>query len=350
MPSHPPPALATFFTPPPSLRDDFGRHRSPLLCGDGSRVQTAEQWRKRRVEILAGWHGIMGAWPAVIERPKIEIVRSEQRETFTQKRIRLEIGRGQMGDGWLLIPDETGPLPAVFVPYYEPETSVGFREAPLCDFAYQLTKRGFVTLAIGSPGGDARQPILAADANCQPLSYLGYVAANAWQALATLPGVDAKRIGIVGHSYGGKWALFGACLWEKFACGAWSDPGIVFEEARWCINYQEPWYLGFDPAITRPPGLVSAEKPRTGAYKTLIERGHDLVELQALMAPRPFLVSGGSEDPAERWAALNHLVAVNNVLGADHRVAMTNRAGHDPTLESNEAICLFFEWWLKTLR
>ena len=49
------------------------------------------------------------------------------------------------------------------------------------------------------------------------------------------------------------------------------------------------------------------------------------------MAPRPFLVSGGSEDPPERWRALNHAVAVNKLLGYEDRVAMTNRPGHDPT-------------------
>ena len=65
------------------------------------------------------------------------------------------------------------------------------------------------------------------------------------------------------------------------------------------------------------------------------------------MAPRPFLVSGGAEDPPKRWAALNHLAAVNKLLGAEHRVAMTNREKHDPTPESNEVIYRFFEWWLK---
>ena len=47
----------------------------------------------------------------------------------------------------------------------------------------------------------------------------------------------------------------------------------------------------------------------------MIEDGRDLHELHALMAPRPFLVSGGSEDPPERWKALNHAVAVNKLLG-----------------------------------
>ena len=344
-----PPDLAPYFQPPKEFAGDLGTYRSPLLFANGNKVQTPQEWPKRRAEILADWHGIMGAWPAVIEKPKMEVLRTGKRENFTQKTIRLEIAANQIGDGYLLIPDGKGPFPAVFVPYYEPETSVGMADPKhqLRDFAYQLTKRGFVTLAIGSPGGDARKPVLAEGAKCQPLSYLGYICANAWKALAALPEVDSKRIGLVGHSYGGKWSMFGACLWEQYACAVWSDPGIAFDETRGSINYQEPWYLGFDPLVTRKPGLVSVESPRTGAYKTLIEKGHDLVEIQALMAPRPFLVSGGAEDPPKRWAVLNHLVEVNKMLGVENRVAMTNRADHPPTEESNAVIYRFFEWWLK---
>jgi hypothetical protein len=44
---------------------------------------------------------------------------------------------------------------------------------------------------------------------------------------------------------------------------------------------------------------------------------------------------------------LNHAVAVNKLLGRENRVGMTNRATHDPTAESNEAIYLFFEHFLK---
>ena len=41
-------------------------------------------------------------------------------------------------------------------------------------------------------------------------------------ALAQTPNVDPKRIGVVGHSYGGKWAMFASCLYDKFAAAAWS--------------------------------------------------------------------------------------------------------------------------------
>jgi hypothetical protein len=162
-----------------------------------------------------------------------------------------------------------------------------------------------------------------------------------------MPEVDRTRIGIVGHSYGGKWAMFASCLFDGFAAAAWSDGGVVFDETRSNVNYWEPWYLGEEQGKKRNPGIPTADNPRTGAYKTLVEEGHDLHELHALMAPRPFLVSGGSEDPPERWRALNHARAVNALLGCTNRVAMTNRQTHDPTRDSNEKIYLFFEAFLK---
>lgn len=320
--------------------------RSPLLFNDGSLVTSQVDWQRRRKEIIADWERMLGSWPRVVEHPSMEILETIVRGDVAQRRIRVQIAPDQTSEGYLLIPKGQGPFPAVFVPYYDPETSVGLGKNPLRDFAWQLALRGFVGLAIGSPGGDARKPVLSDQARCQPLSYLGYIAANAWNSLAMMPEVDSKRIGIVGHSYGGKWAMFGSCLWDKYACAAWSDPGIVFDEKRESINYQEPWYLGMDPTITRKPGLVREESPRTGAYKTLIETGHDLHELHALMSPRPFLVSGGEEDPPTRWAVLNHTIEVNKLLGFEQRVAMTNRDKHNPTEESTEQIYRFFEYWL----
>ena len=340
--------IAPYFSPPAEYAGKFGEYRSPLRFEDGTPVQTPEDWQRRREEILRHWHGVMGEWPPLIETPRIEYLETKRREDFIQHRIRLEVAPERMLEGYLLMPVGEGPFPAVVVPYYEPETSVGLNEKSpgLRDFAYQLTRRGFVTLSIGSPGGDARRPDTAGRV-LQPLSYLAYVAANCYNALASLPQVDAKRIGIVGHSYGGKWAMFASCLYDKFAAAVWSDGGIVWDEPRSNVNYWEPWYLGRDPEVTRKPGVVTADNPRTGAYKTLVESGHDLHELHALMAPRPFLVSGGSEDPPSRWLPLNHTVAVNELLGHENRVAMTNRETHGPTPESNEVLYRFFEHFLK---
>lgn len=143
----------------------------------------------------------MGPWPPLLRRPKMETLQQSRRENCTQKRVRLEIAPGLTGEGWLLIPEGARSNPAVLVVYYEPETSIGLNpDQPFRDFGWQLARRGFVTLSIGTPGGNARKPEIG-KALCQPLSFHAYVAANCWHALANLPEVDRNRIGVVGHSY-----------------------------------------------------------------------------------------------------------------------------------------------------
>ncbi|MGH7199608.1 MAG: dienelactone hydrolase family protein, partial [Planctomycetaceae bacterium] len=279
-----------------------------------------------------------------IEQPKIEYLDETRRDNFVQHTVRFALLPQTQTTGYLLIPDGDGPRPAVLVVYYEPETGIGLKGEHR-DFAYQLARRGFVTLSVGtdaSPYYPSRER-----AEMQPLSTLAYAAANCYHVLASRDEVDPQRVGIVGHSYGSKWAMFASCLYDKFACAAWSDGGIVFDETRPNVNYWEPWYLGYEGPDFRKRGVPNEENPRTGLYKRLIAEGRDLHELHALMAPRPFLVSGGSEDPPRRWQALNHTVAVNKLLGHENRVAMTNRKEHSPNPESNEQMYLFFEYFLK---
>jgi hypothetical protein len=341
-----PPELAPFFRPPPEFANDLGAYRSPLLLDDGMRVKDAAGWDRRRREILKTWHDLMGPWPELLARPKLEVLDTAKQDGFTRHRVRLEVAPDRRtDDAHLLVPDGKGPFPAVLVVFYESKTGIGEGKAKLLDFALQLAKRGFVTLSLGSPP----ETYYPTKEKCriQPLSFHAYVAANGYNALANRPDVDPARIGVVGHSYGGKWAMFAGCLYDKFACAACSDPGIVFDETRGNVNYWEPWYLGFEPGGDRKPGIPKADNPRTGPYKAMIEQGRDLHELHALMAPRPFFVSGGSEDPPERWKALNHTVAVNKLLGYENRVGMTNRKGHSPTEESNAVLYAFFEHFLK---
>jgi hypothetical protein len=288
----------------------------------------------------------------LIKDQKIEIIESTQKDGYTKNHVRSYWNPKEKTDGYLLVPDGEGKKPAVITVYYEPETAIG-EGSKKPDFALQLTKRGFITLSIGtSQTTKARTYSMyypsIENAQLQPLSMLACASANAWYALSKVPDVDSTRIGIVGHSYGGKWAMFSSCLFDKFACAVWCDPGIVFDESRVAVNYWEPWYLGYYPPpwnnTWRKTGMVPDAK---GLYPKLIKEGYNLQELHSLMAPRPFLVSGGSEDTPKRWLALNHTIEVNRLLGFENRVAMTNRPDHTPTQESNEQIYLFFEYFLK---
>lgn len=344
--------INSYFRPPVSLQHEFGDFHSPLQFDDGSQVTTPEQWRQRREQLHSRWTKDLGKWPPLITNPKVEFLESSTRENFVQHKIRFLWTPNQFTSGYLLIPKGKTSMPAVVTVYYEPETSIGYGTSHR-DFALQLARRGFATLSIGTTEATAKKeyslyyPSID-NADVQPLSMLGYAAANAWYVLAQQPQVDSTRIGIVGHSFGGKWAMFASCLFDKFACAAWSDPGIVFDDHRPSINYWEPWYLGYHRKPWRERGLVSKNNPAQGLYPELRARRRDLHELHALMAPRPFLVSGGSEDPITRWSALNHSIRVNQILGEVGRVAMTNRPDHSPNPDSNEVIYQFFERFLAT--
>src|SRR5690606_35327606 len=148
--------------------------------------------------------------------------------------------------------------------YYEPETAAGLGEKKDRDYALQLTKRGFITLSLGTTQAtmDKTYALYYPDidhATVQPLSMLAYTADNAWYALSHLPEVDSQRIGITVHYLRGKWAMFASCLFDKFACAVSSDPGIAFQNDRPSINYREPWYLGYHPKPWRERGLITEE-------------------------------------------------------------------------------------------
>jgi hypothetical protein len=289
----------------------------------------------------------MGPWPKLLESPTITVLEEEKRGDILQQHLRIEIAPGRhTEDCYRLIPPGEGPFPAVVVVFYDAKTGVGLGK-PMRDFAWQLAQRGYVALSLGS-NPETYYPNKE-ECQLQPLSFHAYEAANCCTALQKMKQVDPKRVGIVGHSYGGKWAMFASALHEEFACAAWSDPGIVFDEKRGNVNYWEPWYIGFDPQNPRTKtwAIPTKDNPAHGPYKKLREEGHDLHELHALLAPRPFLVSGGAEDQPERWIPLNHSIAVNKLLGVEHRVAMTNRKAHDPSEESNRQMCEWFDYWLK---
>ena len=205
-------------------------------------------WQKRRAEILTYWHGAMGA------------VAAAHREAEGRVRARRSSARTSRSTASRSRPRPAAPstTPTCSCPTARGRSrrwsSSSTRRRPASgrarptfrDFALQLAKRGFVTLSLG---GDPNTYYPTKETcRIQPLSFHAYEAANCYNALANLPNVDPKRIGVVGHSYGGKWAMFAGCLYDKFACAAWSDPGIVFDEKRGNVNYWEPWYLGFDPS------------------------------------------------------------------------------------------------------
>jgi len=347
--------LGPLFAPAAEFKDDLGALRPVLKFEDGRPVATAADWQERRKELQKKWHDLLGPWPPLLEKPLAQEQWKETVEGFTRRRIELEVAPGRKASVYLLTPEGKGPFPAIVDVFYYPEDGAGIKadKREQNDFGYQAVKRGMVALCVGQnptaprPNADLYFPTWD-KAQLQPLSYLAYVAANAHTFLSQRPEVDPARIGVVGHSYGGKWSIFAGALYDKFAAVCTSDPGIVFDEARGNVNYWEPWYLGYEPGTDfRTRGSLAKGEGRKGPYRTMMEKGIDLHELHALVCPRPFFVAGGSEDKPARWKALNHSVAVNKILGVEGRVGMANRPNHGITPEASDQIASFFEYFLK---
>ena len=344
--------ISSCFVPPDKYKNEYGVYRSPLIFQNGDTVKTAADWLRRRKEIYDDWMQMLGEWPPLLEHASFEYLDSTQKDGYMECKVSFEWLPARKTTAYLLKPERKGLKPAVVTVFYEPETAAGLSGGPNRDFARLLAKQGITALSIGTSDVIVDSAFVQfypeyVNQKIEPLSLLAYLSANAWYALSKVDDVDATRIGIVGHSYGGKWAMLASCLFDRFACAAWSDPGIVFDELRPNVNYWEPYYLGYHSPPWRQRSVITPDNPAQGLYVKLMSEGRDLHELHALMAPRPFLVSGGSEDPPERWIPLNHSVAVNRLLGYDARVAMSNRPEHSPNEESNDILVKFFTCYLE---
>jgi len=83
-------ATASIFIPPEEWRGKLGRYRSPLIFNDGSTAKTPADWTRRRTEIRSDWMKLMGAWPALITKPRGEVLGEARRENFRQIKVRFK--------------------------------------------------------------------------------------------------------------------------------------------------------------------------------------------------------------------------------------------------------------------
>ena len=118
--------LGSAFHPPAGFANDLGGYRSPLRFRDGRTVRTADDWNQRRREIQQTWHELMGPWPPLLDKPRIEYLEQERRDDIIQHHIRLEIAPGRTTeDAYLLLPRGDGPFPAALVVFYDAKTGIG---------------------------------------------------------------------------------------------------------------------------------------------------------------------------------------------------------------------------------
>jgi len=148
--------IAPYFSPPAEFAGKLGEHRSPLKFEDGSVVRDAKDWPRRRAEILAKWNAVMGPWPELIERPKVEVQSSEAREGYTEQAVKVEVAPGQMLAGILLVVDGV----ALALTLSTPVTLDAPRHSIAVGFIALLLAGVSVRMIPGFSGGNIRSPRL----------------------------------------------------------------------------------------------------------------------------------------------------------------------------------------------
>ncbi len=290
----------------------------PLVTLGGEKVTTKEAWEKtRRTEVLELFRkNIYGRAP--VGRPeglKFEVIDSApdaMEGKATRKQVKIS-WHGPGGEGSLklvlFIPNGLNkPAPCFLLICNRPAAAnIDPTRAVKSPFwpAEQIVARGYAAAAFynGDVAPDKHDEFKsgvfkAFDTAPRTGESWGTIAAWAWGAsraldyLVTDAGIDAKRVGVVGHSRGGKTALWAGAEDERFAMVVSNDSGSTGaalargktgEKIRDINRVFPHWF--------------------NGNYKAFADREDELPVdqhmLAALIAPRVLYIASATEDD---WA------------------------------------------------
>ena len=239
-----------------------------------------------------------------------------------------------------------GKVPAVAVPFYFPEGMIGFE----LDSGKVFTRYSKIRFMVDL----ARRGIASASAESYHLTYIRSdldrldfarwsVAGGAltrehpaWtgigklvadtrlviDALAADDRVDADRLGIAGHSLGGKMAFYTGMLDDRIKVVMASDFGIIWEQTNW----QDIWYWGRKLADLKAQGVD---------HRLLLQAG----------GGKPFFLIAGQYDDAASVDFVRQSGVYDDA--PEHFQVFHHGTGHNPTPESLTAAYDFMERVLK---
>lgn len=270
---------------------------SYVLHADGSRrpIRAAADWQERRRQIVRGMEAAMGPLP----RPPqpvpldVEVHEEQQGEGFTRRKVSYHTDRADRRvKAWLLQPvPGNGPRAAVLCLHQTTppgkDSPAGLADRPSMHYAKELAQRGFVTLVPDYPSLGEYEHDFATDAYASGSMKAIYDNVRTLDLLTSLPDVDPKRIGCIGHSLGGHNSLFTAVFDERIkavvtCCGFTRFHKYMQGDLR---GWAGPRYM---PRIESQYQLSPDRMP------------FDFTEVIAALAPRPvFIVAPVGDDNFE---------------------------------------------------
>ena len=314
-----------------------------LRCEDGTKVATREEWeRKRRPETLELFRKhVYGRSPGRLAEVRFEVVATDPQAVkgqATLKRVKIissNSGKSFSFEAAVFIPNRRrGPVPAFLLINNRAVSNADPSRQEADDFwpVEEILARGYATAVFRTNDVDPDTKEDAArakgvrgvwpDGGSEPGSANGEAWATlgawAWGAsrvmdyLQTDPAIDAKKVAVVGHSRGGKTALWAAAQDERFAlavsnnsgCGGAALSRRRFGETVEAINRGFPYWF------------CTNFRRYNGKEEELPVDQHQLL---ALLAPRAVYVTSAD---ADFWAdqrgeflALAHASPVYGLYG-----------------------------------
>jgi hypothetical protein len=273
----------------------------PLLAAAAAQpaVRDRAGWEWRRAPFQLALQEILGPLPTAKPPLEPQVLETIAAANYRRQKIAYTGEPGERITAYLFIPTKLKhPAPAMICLHQT--VRPGKREASGLEgdaslgFAPQLAERGYVTLApdaicfgeryhAGDPYrhyGDA-VPFYETHPEASIMGKMAYDVGRAIDYLQSLPFVDPKRIGSIGHSHGAYGTIFAMLLEPRLALG--------IESCGFTSFRTDP---GFDRWYRR-----TALMPRLGFFEGRVQDTPlDFHHIMALIAPRPLFVSGALQD------------------------------------------------------
>ena len=308
------------------------------LAGRTGTVQSVDAWRTRRTEILELFREhVYGRSPGTPAKLRFDVVEDNPRAldgAAALRRIAViseQSGREHRFELIVFLPNaRAGPAPVFLLLNNRPPTNTDPTRKEKSGFwpVEEIIARGFgiAALQVSDLAPDDHDRFLDGAIKLFDGNARGTRAANAWGALAawawgaaramdyfeTEPRVDARRVALVGHSRGGKAALWAGAEDERFALVISNESG----EGGAALSRRP-----FGETVTR----ITQSFPHwfAGNYKSFGGREDalpiDQHMLLALVAPRALYVASADadlwSDPRGEFLSLVHASPVYALWG-----------------------------------
>lgn len=314
-------------------------------------VKTVDDWDRRRAEIIRGAEAVMGKLPGAEKRVPLDPKTEEEVDCgkYVRRLITYASEPGSRVPAYLCIPKELlkgdKKAPAILCLHGTDNvvghgTVVGLGKNPNRGYASELAERGYVTLAPNYPLLAKYQPDL------KKLGWESGTLKAVWDnkrgldLLESLPFVEGKAFGTIGHSLGGHNSVFTAVFDERIK--------VVVSSCG--LDSFLDYYNGDEKKWEPDRGWCQTRyMPKLASYKgRLAEIPFDFPELIGALAPRHVLIIAPTKDSNFRADSVDRIAAaarpVFKLHGHEDRLRIEHpEGGHDFTPEMRELAYKLFD-------